>query len=35
MTNIALEEEVIAAAITIELILYLQASDVHQHRMLN
>jgi len=33
MPNIALEQGVIAAAITIALILYLHASDVHQHRM--
>ena len=31
MPNVALEEEVIAAAITIVRILYLHASDVHQH----
>jgi len=31
MPNVALEEEVIAGAITIALILYLHASDVHQH----
>jgi len=35
-TNIAVEQEVIAAAITIALvILYLHVSDVHQHRMFN
>jgi len=33
MPNIALEQEVIAAAIMLVLILYLHASDVHQHRM--
>jgi len=33
MPNIALEQEVIAAATTIALILYLHASDVHQRRM--
>jgi len=33
MPNIALEQEVIAAAITIALVLlYLHASDVHQQR---
>jgi len=31
MPNIALEQEAIAAAITIALILYLHACDVHQH----
>jgi len=31
MPNIAHEQVVIAAAITIALILYLHASDVHQH----
>jgi len=35
MPNIALEQEVIAAAITIALIMYLHASDVHQHRTFN
>jgi len=35
MLNIALEQEVIAAAITIALILYLHASDVHQHSTFN
>jgi len=35
-TNIADEQEVIGAAITIALlILYLHASDVHQHHMFN
>ena len=34
--NIALEQEVIAAAFTIALlILYLHASDVHQHSTFN
>jgi len=31
MPNVALEEEVIAAAITIVLKLYLHAADIHQH----
>jgi len=36
MPNIALEQEVIASAITIALlILYLYASDVHQHSTFN
>jgi len=35
MPNIALEQEVIAAAIMIALILYLHASDVHQYRTFN
>jgi len=36
MPNIALEQEVIAAAITIALVvLYLHASDVHQHSTFN
>ena len=35
MPNIALEQELIAAAITIALILYLHASDVHQHSTFN
>ena len=36
MPNIALEQEVIAAAITIALvILYLHASAVHQHSTFN
>jgi len=35
MPNIALEQEVIAAAITIAFILYLHASDVHQHSTFN
>jgi len=35
MPNIALEQEVIAAAITIVLILYLHASDIHQHSTFN
>jgi len=35
MPNIALEQEVIAAAITIALMLYLHASDVHQHSTFN
>jgi len=35
-TNIAVEQEVIGAAITIALgVLYLHASDVHQRRMFN
>jgi len=33
MPNTALEQELIAAAITIGLILYLHASDVYQHSM--
>jgi len=35
MPNVALEEEVIAAAITIALLLYLHAFDVHQHSTFN
>jgi len=35
MPNIALEQEVIVAAITIALIVYLHASDVHQHSTFN
>jgi len=35
MPNIALEQEVIEPAITIALILYLHASDVHQHSTFN
>jgi len=35
MPNVALEQEVIAAAITIALILCLHASDVHQHSTFN
>ena len=35
MPKTALEQEVIAAAITIALILYLHASDVHQHSTFN
>jgi len=33
--SVALEQEVIAAAITIALILYLHASDIHQHSTFN
>ena len=35
MPSIALEQEVIAAAITTALILYLHAFDVHQHSTFN
>ena len=35
MPNIALEQDVIAAAITIALIVHLHASDVHQHSTFN
>jgi len=35
MPNIALKQEVIAAAITIALIGYLRAADVHQHNTFN
>jgi len=35
MPNNALEQEVIAATVTIALILYLHASDVHQHSTFN
>jgi len=35
MPNIALEQEVIAAAIAIALIAYLHASDVHQYSTFN
>jgi len=35
MHNIALEQEVITATITIALILYLHASDVHQYSTFN
>jgi len=35
MPNVALEQEDIVAAITIALILYLHASDVHQRSTFN
>jgi len=35
MPNTALEQEVIASAITIGLMLYLHASDIHQHSTFN
>jgi len=35
MPNVAFEEDVIAAAVTIALILYLRASDVQQNNRFN